>query len=220
MQLHFRTIYPFLVKLPGAIWTTLTLTTLAVALGFVLALVVVAARRTSAPPLRWLAKAYVEVMRNTPLLAVLYLLYLGLPRFGLRLSGYGAALTALSLNAAAYLAEIFRAGLIAVPAGQRDAAAALGLRKGAAFRLVIFPQMLRIIYAPFGNVVIQVLLGTSLASVVAVAEMADWMQNVGSETFRYFETFAISALVYLILCQTINAVRLLLGRLLFPANNH
>ena len=218
LQFHLRTIYPFLVKLPGAIWTTLALSASAVVFGFALGLVVAAARGSAARPLRWFALAYVEVMRNTPLLAILYLLYFGLPRLGLRFGGYSTAVIALSLNAAAYLAEIFRAGLVAVPAGQRDAAAALGLRRGAAFRLVVFPQMLRIIYAPFGNVVIQVLLGSSLASVVAVADLADWMQNVGSETFRYFETFAIAALVYLILCQAFNAVRLAIGRLLFPAH--
>jgi His/Glu/Gln/Arg/opine family amino acid ABC transporter permease subunit len=217
LQLHFRAIYPFLGALPKAIGTTLGLSALAVCLGFFIGLLVLAARRGQSRPLKWLAVLYIEVMRNTPLIAILYLTYFGLPRLGFRVGGFGSALIALSLNCGAYLAEVFRAGLLAIAPGQVDAARALGLSRATSFRLVIFPQMLRTIYAPFGNVVVQVLLGSSLASVVAVGEIADWMQNVGSETFRYFETFAIAALTYVILCQLVNAARLAVGRLLFAS---
>ena len=216
LQFHFRTVLPHLVDLPRAIATSLTLTGLAIAIGFPGGLVVLWLRRSRTPALRWIAVAYVEVLRNTPLLAILYLTYFGLPRLGLRTGGTGSALVALSLNCSAYAAEVFRAGLLAVPPGQTDAAAALGLKGRQAFRLVLFPQVLATVYGPLGNIVIQVLLGSSLASAVAVGELADWMQNVGSETFRYFETFAIAGLCYVVLCQAVNLARLGLGRLILP----
>ncbi len=83
------------------------------------------------------------------------------------------------------------------------------------FRHVVFPQVFRTIYAPLGNQVIAVILASSLASAVAVEDVASWMQTVGSTSFRFFETFVIAAIVYLVLCQTVNIARLLIGRWLF-----
>ena len=88
--------------------------------------------------------------------------------------------------------EVFRGGLEAILRGQYEAATALGLTGLQRFRRVIFPQLLRVTYPALGNVFIQVLLGSSLASVVAVSEIADWMQSAGSQTFRFFETFAVA----------------------------
>jgi polar amino acid transport system permease protein len=156
-------------------------------------------------------------MRNTPLLVILYVVYFAAPGIGLRLSSFQAALAGLSLNSTGYMAEILRAGLAAVPEGQFEASRTLGLSRWHTFRLVAFPQVLRTVYAPLGNQFIAVILASSLASAIAVDEVASWMETTGSTSFRFFETFLVAACVYLVLCQAVNLLRLGVGRLLFRA---
>jgi len=172
-------------------------------------------RRSRSRLLRALGTAYVEVMRNTPLLVILYIIYFAGPGMGVRLSSFAAAVIGLSLNSAGYMAEILRAGLIAVSTGQFEAADAQGFSRLQTFRYIIFPQVFRTIYAPLGNQIIAVILASSLASAVAVDEVTSWMQTTGSTSFRFFETFVVAAVVYLVLCQLVNLGRLALGRLLF-----
>ena len=184
---------------------------ISIALGSVVAIM----RRSTRRLPRIAGAIYVEVMRNTPLLVILYIVYFGLPSFGLRLSSFSAALIGLSLNAAGYMAEIIRAGLVAVPTGQFEAAAAQGFTTLQSFRHIVFPQVFCTIYAPLGNQIIAVILASSLASAVAVEEVASWMETVGSTSFRFFETFVVAAVVYLVLCQLVNLARLAIGRMLF-----
>lgn len=217
MQYHFtlRTIYPYLGSLGSAVWLTLSLSVLAIVLSILIGAVVAVMRRSRRLGLRFVGAAYVEVMRNTPLLVILYIVYFALPSAGLRLSSFDAALIGLSLNAAGYMAEIIRAGLVAVPSGQFEAAAAQGFTTVQSFHHIVFPQVFRTIYAPLGNQVIAVILASSLASAVAVDEVSSWMETVGSTSFRFFETFFMAAIVYLVLCQAVNLARLGIGRMLF-----
>lgn len=217
MQYTFtlRTIYPYLDQLWSAMALTLALSTLAIAASLVLGAGVAVMRRSRSRILRFAGGAYVEVMRNTPLLVILYIVYFVGPSAGLRLDAFTAALIGLSLNAGGYMAEIIRAGLVAVPPGQFEAAQAQGFSAVQTFRHVVFPQVFRTIYAPLGNQVIAVILASSLASAISVDEVASWMETVGSTSFRFFETFVVAALVYLVLCQAVNALRLLVGRALF-----
>lgn len=210
-----RTIYPYLGELREAAALTLALSVLAIVISLAIGTGIAVLRRSPSRPLRLLAGAYVEVMRNTPLLVILYIVYFAGPSIGLRLSSFQAALIGLSLNSAGYMAEILRAGLAAVPAGQFEAARSLGLSGVQMFRLVVFPQVFRTIYAPLGNQFITVILASSLASAVAVDEVASWMETVGSTSFRFFETFLVAACVYLVLCQAVNLVRIGIGRALF-----
>lgn len=212
-----RTIYPYLGELRLAAALTLGLSVAAIGISLALGAAIAVLRRSASRPLRLLAGAYVEIMRNTPLLVILYIVYFAAPGIGLRLSSFQAALIGLSLNSAGYMAEILRAGLAAVPDGQFEAARTLGLSRLQMFRLVVFPQVLRTIYAPLGNQFIAVILASSLASAVAVDEVASWMETVGSTSFRFFETFLVAACVYLVLCQTVNLARIAVGRLLFRA---
>lgn len=214
-HLHFAAVYPYLGALPGAVEASILLSVLAIGFGIPAGLAGAVLRRHGGTGVRWACGAYVEFLRNTPLIVLLYLVFFGLPQAGLRVSGFASALVALTLNCSAYMIEIFRGGLAAIPGGQHEAAMSLGLGRLRTFRLVVLPQLLRITYAPLGNTFIQVLLGSSLASVVAVPEVTDWMQNAGSQSFRYFETFAIAGGVYIVLCQTINLGRIVAGRLLF-----
>jgi len=210
-----RTILPYIGELWPAAALTLTLSVLAILVSLVIGAGVAVLRRGRSRLGRGLAGAYVEVMRNTPLLVILYVIYFAAPGIGVRLSSFQAALIGLSLNSGGYMAEILRAGLAAVPAGQFEASRSLGLSGAQAFRLVVFPQVLRTIYAPLGNQFITVILASSLASAVAVDEVASWMETTGSTSFRFFETFLVAACVYLVLCQAVNLLRLGVGRMLF-----
>lgn len=211
----FRTIYPYFDTLWQAALVTLYLSLLGIIISLAIGAVVAVMRLSRSMWVRFLGAAYVEVMRNTPLLVILYIVYFALPQTGLRLSSFMAALIGLSLNSAGYMAEILRAGLIAIPHGQREAAASQGMSALQSFRYIIFPQVIRIVYAPLGNQFIAVILASSLASVIAVEELASWMQTIGSTSFRFFETFVVAALVYLVLCQTVNLGRIAVGRMLF-----
>lgn len=210
-----RTIYPYLPTLWHAAWLTLSLSLLAIVISLVIGAGIAVMRRSRSRILRFIGAAYVEVMRNTPLLVILYIVYFAGPNIGIRLSSFAAALIGLSLNSAGYMAEILRAGLIAVSHGQIEAAQSQGMNAWQAFRHIVFPQVLRTIYAPLGNQVIAVILASSLASAVAVDEVASWMETVGSTSFRFFETFVIAAIVYLVLCQAVNLARLAIGHFLF-----
>lgn len=215
--LTLRTILPYIGELWPAAALTLTLSVLAILISLAIGTGVAVLRRGRSRVGRGLAGAYVEVMRNTPLLVILYVIYFAAPGIGVRLSSFQAALIGLSLNSGGYMAEILRAGLAAVPAGQFEASRSLGLSRLQAFRLVAFPQVLRTIYAPLGNQFITVILASSLASAIAVDEVASWMETTGSTSFRFFETFLVAACVYLVLCQAVNLLRLGVGRMLFRA---
>jgi ABC-type amino acid transport system permease subunit len=99
--------------------------------------------------------------------------------------------------------------------GQFEAAASQGLTTTQTYRHIVLPQVFRTIYAPLGNQFIAVILASSLASAVAVEDVASWMQTTGATSFRFFETFLVSAVVYLVLCQAVNLARLGIGRWLF-----
>ena len=181
-----RTIYPYLDELWHAASITLLLSLLAILASVALGAVIAVLRRSDIRLLRALGAAYVEVMRNTPLLVILYIVYFVAPSVGLRLSSFMAALLGLTLNSAGYMAEILRAGLIAVPQGQFEAAQSQGMTTVQGLRHIIFPQVFRTIYAPLGNQVIAVILASSLASAIAVDEVASWMETTGSTSFRFF----------------------------------
>ena len=146
--------------------------------------------------LRAVAVAYVSVVRGTPLLIQLLLVYFGLPQFGIILKPVPAALVALSLHAGAYLAENFRAGILAVDKGQWEAAYSLGMPFSKAFRRVALPQAARVAIPPVGSRFIALIKDTSLASVVTVVELTSVAESIGSSTFRYLEMFVIVALIY------------------------
>ncbi len=143
------------------------------------------------------AHVYCWIFRGTPLLVQLLIIYTGLPLLGIRFSVWEAALIGLSLNEGAYLSEIVRAGIISVPKGQREAALALGLRKRQVFRLVTWPQALRLIIPPLGNSVNGLLKTTSVASVISVDELLRRTQILIQERFLVLELFLVAALYYL-----------------------
>ena len=153
------------------LWTTVLLGVVSIVLGLALGLAMVMLRLYAATPVRWLAVGYINLFRALPLLVLLVLIYYALPFLGVRLSSFAAAAAALSLVSGAYAAEIFRAGIEAVPRGQFEASAALGLRPWRVMEFVVLPQAIRIVVPPLTSNGINVLKDTALASVVAMPDL-------------------------------------------------
>ncbi len=213
-QFSLRAISSYFGLLPGAMLVTLWLSLLTIVLSTAVGIVGVLCRVSRLWALRFIGTAYVEVLRNIPLLVVIYLVFFGLAQLGLLVDGFNSALIALTLNAGAYMTEIFRGGLVAIPRGQYEAARSQGMTAAQLYHYIVFPQVFRIIYAPLGNLFIGIVIGSSLASVIGVEELATWMHLVGDQSFRYLEVFLVAALVYVGLAQGINVGRIATGRVL------
>ena len=195
---------PFIMA--GAV-TTLWLTAVSIVgglvLGFLLALMKLSKRRFISAP----ASAYVWLFRGTPLLVQLIVIYTGLPQLGIKLSVVESALIGLTLNEAAYLAEIVRAGITAVSQGQVGAARALGMREAQIMRYIVLPQALRIIVPPLGNSVNGLLKTTSVTSVISMEELLRRTQVLIQERFMVLELFAVAAIYYLAMTTLWDAVQ-------------
>lgn len=188
----------FLDVLVPAAGTTVTVTlasfVLAVAAGLALALL-----RRGPAPVRAAVGAYIEVVRGTPVLAQLFILYFGLAEFGIRFTPLQAAVLGLGLNGAAYLAEVFRSGIESVHPGQREAALTVGMTPMAAMRWVILPQALRVTVPPTANYSISLLKDTAVVSAVAAPEIMFRARNLVMETYLSMQVYLLVALMYLAL---------------------
>jgi polar amino acid transport system permease protein len=186
---------PYLLE--GALWTVV-LTANTLFFGFLLGLALAAMRMSNSKFLDRAAQTYIWVFRGTPLLVQLIIIYTGLPQLGLvRLSVLQSALIGLALNEAAYLSEILRGGILSVAKGQTEAARSLGLRPHQIFRLVVFPQALRVIIPPLGNSVNGLLKATSIASVISMEELLRRGQILMQQRFEVLEIFMVVAIIYL-----------------------
>ncbi len=172
----------------------LTFVVIVLSLGF--ALLVALGGMSRFAPLRWLIKAYVEVIRGTPLLLQLIYIYYVLPEVGIRLASFTAGVIALTLNYSAYLSEVYRGGIQAISAGQHDAAAALGMTHGLAMRRIILPQAIRIVIPTLGNYFISLFKDTALCSVVSIQEVLFTAQIVAAQNFQYFTLYTVVGLMY------------------------
>ena len=168
---------------------------LGLACGLVAALMRMSPKRIVNQP----AAFYVWIMRGTPVLVQLIILYTGLPQLGIRLTVLQAAVIGLGVNEGAYLAEIFRAGIDAVPKGQFEAARAIGLTATQTMRLVILPQALRIVIPPLGNAFNGLMKTSSLASVISMDELLRRTELLIQVQFKVLEIFIVAALYYLAL---------------------
>ena len=166
------------------------------ALGFVLTVLRVAPSK----PLNWLAAGYVQFFQGTPLLMQLFVFYFGFGIFGYDVPAIVAASVALTLYAAAFLGEIWRGCIQAIPAGQWEAARALGLRFLPAMGLVVLPQAFRIAIPPTVGFLVQLVKNTSLASIVGYVELTRAGQVINNSTFQPFSVFIVVALIYFAIC--------------------
>jgi len=183
----------------GGVVTTIWLTVVSLIAGLILGFALAMMRRSRLRSVQTLAKVYIWLFRGTPLLVQLIALYTALPLFGIRLSVIEAALVGLALNEAAYLAEIIRAGIEAVPIGQTRAARALGMTERQIMRYVVMPQAFKVIIPPLGNSVNGLLKTTSVTSVISMEELLRRTQVLIQERFMVLELFAVAAIYYLLL---------------------
>jgi polar amino acid transport system permease protein len=179
--------------------TTLAVTLLAFAVGATLAAPLAAARRAGPAPLRWLATAAIELLRAIPPVAWLFLLFFGLPELGIELAVLPAAVAGLGIIAAAYIAEIYRAALDGVPAGQAEAASAVGLRPLARLRFVTGPQALIVAIPPLGSYGVGLLKDSAIASTIGVGDITFRAFTETQQQLDGLRVFALAAGIYLAL---------------------
>ncbi|WP_243309844.1 amino acid ABC transporter permease [Fundidesulfovibrio agrisoli] len=191
--------YLRLVKfIPDGVLVTFQVTIYSIVLALFLGLLTGLGRVSRNRWINLIASTYVEIVRGIPLLVQLFYIYYALGRF-VRVPDILAAVIAMAVCYGAYLGEIFRAGILAIDKGQTEAARSLGFNRAQTMRYVILPQAMRIILPPVGNEFIMLLKDTSLVSILAVADLLRRGREFASETFLYFETYTVVALVYLII---------------------
>ena len=178
---------------------TIALTVIPMAFGLPIALILALARQSRVTVLSVLARFYVWIFRGTPLLVQLVIVFTALPHFGIRFGVWTSSILSLTLNEAAYLSEMVRAGFAGVPQGQREAAKALGLSPWQTLRLVTLPQAMRIMLPPLGNSVNGLLKATSLTSVISMEELMRRAQILMQVKFQVLELLAVAAIWYLTL---------------------
>lgn len=185
---------------------TIRITALAALLAAALALSASLAKLSPIAPLRWLASIYIEVFRGTSLLVQLFWLFfvLPLPPFNLTMTPYTVAVLGLGLNIGAYGAEVMRGAFSSVPRGQIEAAVALNIPPLQRFFSIVLPQALVNAIPPFTNLLIELLKGTSLVSLITLADLTFRADQLVQSTFRSTEIFALALLIYFLLAQGIN----------------
>ena len=184
-------------KLLDGLSITLFLTFLSLILGFLLGISLALGRIYTPKIISWLCIGYIEIIRGTPLLVQLFILYFGLPSVGIRLTPIIAAVIGLSLNSGAYQAEYLRGSIQSIKSGQMIAARALGMTKTQAVAHVILPQALRTSIPAWSNELIYLLKYTSIAYIIQVVELTAEGKFIAADTLRYLEIFTMIAIIYL-----------------------
>lgn len=196
MQLYYGDLIPYLPALLKGLAVSIGVSLVAAIVGGAFGILLYAGRTSRVSVFRAGSSAYIEIIRNTPLLLQLYLVYFALPQAGVNLDPVAAGILALSINNAAYMAEIYRAGFQSVPAGLREAGAALGLSPRDTFWRVMFPPAMRNVLPAITNQTILLFLASSITSVVSLPDLMHVMMGITSTTFRTIEAFTVGGLLY------------------------
>lgn len=202
-----------------AAWLVLWVSVVTILVGLPLGVIVGLARLSRIAPVRWVATAYVEFLRGTPLLVQIFIVWLALPEISpkLKFTPLVSGIIALVINTSAYQGEIIRAGIQAIPSGQQEAALGLGLSRWQAMRFVVLPQAMRLVIPPLTNEFIILVKDTSLLSVIGVIELMGLARILGSRHFSVFEPFLAVAVIYFVMTFALSQVaRVLEKRLAIP----
>ncbi len=192
---------------PSVVWTyrnvfleglamTTFLTVVVFALAATIAIPLAIARLAGSRVVRWPTDLFVEIIRATPLILQLIYIFYVLPSLGLRLDPVAAAVIGLTMNYSAYMSEVYRSGIMAVPRGQYEAAISLGLSRTKMFIKVILPQAVRIVLPALGNYLISLFKDTALASVVTVQELMFRGEIIAARDYQYFTVYSVTAILY------------------------
>ncbi|OAE48984.1 amino acid ABC transporter permease [Agrobacterium tumefaciens] len=198
-------------SLPTLLWAgirfTIPLTLLSFALGLTLGLLTAIARLFGPAPISALARFYVWIIRGTPLLVQLFVIFYGLPSIGVLLDAFPAALIGFTLNVGAYTSEIIRAAITSVPKGQWEAAYSTGMNWQQAMRRTILPQAARVSVPPLSNTFISLVKDTSLAAAITVPELFQAAQRIVATTYEPLILYIQAALMYLVLSSVLSALQ-------------
>ncbi len=200
--------------LEGA-WMTILLSFPATVIGFTLGTFLAIGRRGTRPWIAKLCGAYVEVVRNTPLLVQLFLVFFGLATLGWKVMAFTAALLTLIINVAAYSCEIMRAGMDSIHKGQIEAAECLGLNKAQAYWHVILRPAMENVYPALTSQFVLLMLASSVTSQISVEELTAMAAAVQADTFRPFEAYIVVAVAYLVLSMLMRLGLWAFGQLIF-----
>lgn len=194
---------------------TLRMSSLSMVFGLSLGMVFMLMRMSKQNVLRTIAIGYIELIRNTPILVQVFFVFFGMPAVGIRLSGEQAAILAMTLNCAAYAAEIVRGGVQSIRPGQIEAGRALGMHTADIYRFIVFRPAIRAVYPALCSQFILMMLNSSLVSSVSAEELTYFAQTLDSQTFRSFEIYLTLGVTYLVLSQFFSAVLSMIGRVYF-----
>ncbi len=201
LDLILRSLGPLL---EGAIRGTIPLTLISFTLGLVLALVVALMRLSPVLVLSQTARFYVSIIRGTPLLLQLFIIYYGLPSMGATIDPFPSACIAFTLNVAGYASEVIRAAILSVPRGQSEAALTVGMNYATAMRRIVLPQASRVAVPPLSNTLISLVKDTSLASTIQVVEIMRKAQEMASPTYEFFTLYTVAAAYYWVICLVLS----------------
>jgi cystine transport system permease protein len=188
----------------AAITKTIPLTIISFAIGVMIALVVALARMSSTTVLHRAARFYISIIRGTPLLVQLFIVFFALPEFGVKIDPFPAAIIAFSLNVGGYAAEIIRSAIVSIPKGQWEAAQTIGMNYTTSLRRIILPQAARVAVPPLSNTLISLVKDTSLASTILVTELLRTAQVAAAPTFEFFALYGTAATYYWIICLALS----------------
>ncbi|HJU03958.1 MAG TPA: amino acid ABC transporter permease [Nitrospiraceae bacterium] len=214
-ELNFWALSGYVTLLLQGAGVTLALTAIASAVGLALSIGGAAMAHWSVRWARSSIALYVELIRNTPFLIQLFFIFFGLPSLGLRLTALQAAIIAMTINLTAYTIEILRAGIEAVPRGQREGGLALGVSPLTVFLFVILPQAIANVYPAVVSQIVITMLESAVVSQIAVADLTHIADYIQSRTYRAFETYFAITLIYLVMAICLRRALAQLGTYLF-----
>ncbi|ABS21034.1 amino acid ABC transporter permease [Bacillus cytotoxicus] len=202
----------FMPMLKEAIFTTIPLTIITFIIGLILATLTALARISNSRILQWIARIYVSIIRGTPLLVQLFLIFYGLPTLQIEIDPYTAAVIGFSLNVGAYASEIIRASILSIPKGQWEAAYTMGMTYTQALKRIILPQATRVSIPPLSNTFISLVKDTSLASLILVTEMFRKAQEIAAMNYEFLIVYFEAALMYWVICFLLSIVQQILEK--------
>lgn len=214
-QLDFLGLVPYLPHFVAGIWTTIKLTALTTVGGLLLGTLCAGIKTSDGRWLKLLSTCYIEVIRNTPFIVQLFFIFFGLPALGLKLSAWQAGLIAMVINLGAYSAEIIRSGIEATPKGQWEAGRTLGLTRLQIFTRIVIPQAYQRVYPAIVSQCIIVMLGSAVVSQISVEDLTFAANFVQSRSFLSFESYILTAAIYLVLAILMRQLFSLIERFAF-----
>ncbi|MBN8253529.1 amino acid ABC transporter permease [Priestia flexa] len=197
-------LYPMI---EGAIQYTIPLTLISFVLGLILAILTALGRLSSIKIFNIIARVYVSLIRGTPLLVQLFIIFYGLPTLDITIDPFIAAIIGFSLNVGAYASEIIRAAILSIPKGQWEAGYSIGMTYAQALKRIILPQAARVSIPPLSNSFISLIKDTSLASLILVTEMFRRAQEIAATNYEFLLLYTEAALLYWIMCTILSIVQ-------------